>query len=88
MSNGGLYLFDLVDECASQISLFFLLFLQSFICSRYLGCDKIQELVKEKTGICLPLYLMFSVKYICPPSLLILTIISVEQTVILFIFIK
>lgn len=84
ITNGGFYLFELVDSTATTISMFIVLLLASFLVSRYIGIDVIQEIVANKTGKMIPQYILFSIKYICPIALFVLIFFSLEGAVILF----
>lgn len=81
ITNGGFYLFELVDNCATTISMFVVLLLMSFLVTRYIGIDILQEIVANKTGKTIPNYVFISLKYVCPIALTALILISFEGTV-------
>ncbi len=79
--NGGFYLFELIDESATMISFFVILFLEVYIVVNYVGCDLIRQLNDTKTKKPIPEWIYFCLEKICPPSLLILTGIAVLNSV-------
>jgi SNF family Na+-dependent transporter len=83
ITNGGFYLFELVDNYATLISCFVTLAIEAFIVSRYIGIDVLKEIVANKTGKIIPEYVFTSVKYFCPVVLSVLTLISLKKAVII-----
>ncbi len=79
--NGGFYLFELIDECATMISFFVILFLEVYIVVNYVGCDLVKQLNDTKTKKPIPEWIYYCLEKICPPSLLVLTIIAVLNSV-------
>jgi hypothetical protein len=82
---GGLYLFDLVDECATMISFFIILFLEVYIMMNDVGCNLLKQLNDTKTHQPIPNYIYYCLEKVCPPVLLALGAIAVFSTVMRFI---
>lgn len=66
ITNGGIYLFELVDRYASLISGFTISFFEAYIVTKYIDLDVMQEIVANKTKKIIPGYVLFSIKYISP----------------------
>ncbi len=62
---GGFYLFDLVDENASN-PCFLICMLQSIVVWKYIGIEAIQKMVANKTGKVIPNYVYQSIYLISP----------------------
>jgi hypothetical protein len=78
---GGLYLFDLIDECATMISFFIILFLEVYIMTNDVGIDLLRQLNDTKTKQPIPDYIYFCLEKICPHALVVLGLIAVLSTV-------
>lgn len=66
ITNGGLYLFQIIDEYATLISCYVIILLEAVLVTRYIGLDVIREMVANKTGRIIPGYIFFCIKYLIP----------------------
>ncbi len=66
ITQGGFYLFELVDNYATLISCFTVSLFESYLVIKYIGSDVMQEIIANKTGKVIPEYVFFSLKYLCP----------------------
>jgi len=80
---GGFYLFELVDDYASNVC-FLIAFLECFIFNKYLGEDTIKVLIKKKTGKDIPQYVYDSINKFAPYSLISLFILCSFNSVKFF----
>ena len=81
VTNGGFYLFELVDNYATLISLFTILLMQAYMTSYYIGIEVVQEIIANKTGKVIPQYVFFSIKYISPVAISVLIFFSLGKAV-------
>ena len=81
LMNGGLYLFDLIDQSASMISLFVILFLEVYVMVNFVGCDLIKQLNDTKTKKPIPEWIYYCLEKFCSPSLAILLVIAIFNCV-------
>ena len=81
ITDGGFYLFELVDNYATLIGCFTISLLESYLVTEYLGLEVIRDIVLKKTGKIIPEYVIFSIKYICPVAHGFLIIISLSKSV-------
>lgn len=65
---GGFYLFELVDDYATN-ACFIIAFLECYMLTKYIGEDTIKDLIKKKTGKELPQYIYDSLNKFAPYSL-------------------
>ncbi len=77
---GGFYLFELVDDYATN-ACFLIAFLECFIFNKYLGEDTIKVLIKKKTGKDIPQYVYDSINKFAPYSLISLFILCSFKSV-------
>lgn len=82
LREGGFYLFELVDNYATLISCFTVTLLEAYLVCKYIGVDVLKEIIANKTGKLVPQYVFFSLQYLCPITLTILTFFSLEGAVI------
>ena len=80
VTKGGFYLFELVDNYASN-ACFLVAFLECYMLTNYIGEDTIKELVKKKTGKELPHYIYDSISKFAPYALGALFILSFLKSV-------
>lgn len=78
--NGGFYLFELVDNYATN-ACFLIAFLECYILSNHIGEETIKILIKRKTGKELPQYIYDSLSKFAPYSLGVLFALSFLKSV-------
>ncbi len=80
--NGGFYIFGLIDDTVTLISCIVILFFESVVISYYFGCENLNELCANTTGMTIPKYVFVSWKYISPAVLALFTGIAIIDKVI------
>ncbi len=81
LSEGGFYLFELVDDYATLFSCFSIVFFEAYLVSKYIGADVLKEIIANKTGKVVPNYVIFSIQYASPILMAILLFFSLERVV-------
>ena len=76
VNEGGLYTFDLFDQYAGGIQLFFCVLCELAFIPWIFGIDKLSILMKERTGEEIPKFVKFFIKYIIPIFIFFLFIMS------------
>jgi SNF family Na+-dependent transporter len=84
ITEGGFYLFELVDNYATLIGCFTVSLMETYLVTNYIGLDVIKEIVANKTGKVIPEYVFFSIKYLCPIAHAFLIIVSFSKAVRFF----
>lgn len=77
---GGFYLFELVDDYATN-ACFLIALLECYMLTKYIGEDTIKVLIKKKTGKELPQYIYDSLSKFAPYSLGVLFCLSFLRSV-------
>ena len=84
ITNGGFYLFTLVDQSASVIGGFLIILLEVYIVINDVGLDLLKEMNNNMTKRTIPGYIYLSLEKICPIYILILLITSIINSVFFF----
>lgn len=72
--DGGYYLVVLFDKNVTLISCFVIILMQCYIAAYYLKEEKLNELSLKKTGLIVPKYIFYVIKYVCPIMFIIFVI--------------
>jgi SNF family Na+-dependent transporter len=88
LSEGGFYLFELVDDYATLLSCFTVTLLEAYLVCKFIGIDVLKEIIANKTGKIVPQYVFLSLQYLCPITLTILIFFSLEGAVFYYLYLN